>query len=165
MRYARIYPWRRTRRSRAPSNGPDAFFVAQFSAGYTTNMFGFDLRQGQATYGHFTQIRTTSAASATALSSAATPEKTCRIVSGFRSAPVGGTRCRNTSTRRDATKRRGSDGLAFLDRLEDLVVGYREHTVMKAAQNLIAAALVCALVCTTAQAQQPSAAPISRASA
>src|SRR6266481_7800818 len=47
MRYARIYPWRRTRRSRAPSNGPDAFFVAQFSAGYTTNMFVFDLRQGQ----------------------------------------------------------------------------------------------------------------------
>src|SRR5437870_3936930 len=46
-RYARIYPWRRTRRSRAPSNGPDAFFVAQFSAGYITNMFGFDLRQGQ----------------------------------------------------------------------------------------------------------------------
>src|SRR5712671_4913620 len=48
MRYARIYPWRRTRRFRAPSNGPEAFFVAQFSAGYTTNMFGFDLRQGQA---------------------------------------------------------------------------------------------------------------------
>src|SRR5258707_9422884 len=48
MSYARIYPWRRTRRSRAPSNGPDAFFVAQFSAGYTINMFGFDLRQGQA---------------------------------------------------------------------------------------------------------------------
>src|SRR6267142_2161497 len=47
MRYARIYPWRRTRRSRAPSNGPEAFFVAQFSAGYTTNMFGFDLPQGQ----------------------------------------------------------------------------------------------------------------------
>src|SRR5258708_9123358 len=43
----RIYPWRRTRRFRAPSNGPEAFFVAQFSAGYTTNMFGFDLRQGQ----------------------------------------------------------------------------------------------------------------------
>jgi hypothetical protein len=37
MRYARIYPWRRTRRSRAPSNRPEAFFVAQFSAGYTTN--------------------------------------------------------------------------------------------------------------------------------
>src|SRR5712671_6906940 len=47
MRFARIYPWRRTRRSRAPSNGPDAFFVAQFSAGYTTNMFGFNLRQGR----------------------------------------------------------------------------------------------------------------------
>src|SRR4029450_2573389 len=47
MRYARIYPWRRTRRSRAPSNGPDVYVVAQFSAGYTTNMFGFDLRQGQ----------------------------------------------------------------------------------------------------------------------
>src|SRR6266576_4095342 len=47
MRYARIYPWRRTRRFRAPSNRPEAFFVAQFSAGYTTNMFGFDLRQGQ----------------------------------------------------------------------------------------------------------------------
>src|SRR5207249_11639934 len=50
MRYARTYPWRRTRRFRAPSNGPDAFFVAQFSAGYTTNMFGFDLRQGQPDY-------------------------------------------------------------------------------------------------------------------
>src|SRR5882762_4882532 len=47
MRYARIYPWRRTRRSRAASNGPDAFLVAPFSAGYTTDMFGFDLRQGQ----------------------------------------------------------------------------------------------------------------------
>src|SRR6266850_4977235 len=47
MRHARIYPWRRTRRFRAPSNGPEAFFVAQFSADYTTNMFGFDLRQGQ----------------------------------------------------------------------------------------------------------------------
>src|SRR5712664_2895053 len=46
MRYARIYPWRRTRRSHAPPNGPEAFFVAQFSAGSTTNMFGFDLRQG-----------------------------------------------------------------------------------------------------------------------
>ena len=44
----RIYPWRRIRRSRAPSSGPGTFFVAQFSAGYTTNMSGFDLRQGQA---------------------------------------------------------------------------------------------------------------------
>src|SRR6266478_4967688 len=52
MRYARIYPWRRTRRFRAPSNGPEAFFVAQFSAGYTTNMFGFDLRQGQECLDH-----------------------------------------------------------------------------------------------------------------
>jgi transposase InsO family protein len=48
MRYARIYPWRRTRRSRALWNGPDAFFVAQFLEGSTTNMSGFDLRQGQA---------------------------------------------------------------------------------------------------------------------
>src|SRR3984957_10053868 len=47
MRYARIYPWRRTRRSRALWNGPDAFFVAQFLEG-STNMSGFDLRQGQA---------------------------------------------------------------------------------------------------------------------
>src|SRR2546430_1653784 len=47
MRYARISPWRRTRRSRAPSNRPDPFFVAQFSVGYITNMFGSDLRQGQ----------------------------------------------------------------------------------------------------------------------
>src|SRR5260370_34698685 len=51
MRYASIYPWRGTRGARAPSNGLDAFFVAQFSAGYTTNMFGFDLRQGQAEAG------------------------------------------------------------------------------------------------------------------
>jgi transposase InsO family protein len=46
MRYARIYPWRRTRRSRALWNGPDAFFVALFLEGSTTNMSGFDLRQG-----------------------------------------------------------------------------------------------------------------------
>jgi hypothetical protein len=55
------------------------------------------------------------------------------------------------------------DGLAFLDRLENLVVVHREYKVMKAAQNLIAAALVCVLVCATAQAQQPSAAPTSPA--
>src|SRR6202140_2481150 len=42
---ARIYPWRRMRRSRAPSSGLDKFFAAQFSAGYITNMFEFDLRQ------------------------------------------------------------------------------------------------------------------------
>src|SRR6202035_3859786 len=35
---ARIYPWRRMRRSRAPSNGLGRFFAAQFSAGCTTNM-------------------------------------------------------------------------------------------------------------------------------
>src|SRR6202043_2430076 len=42
---ARIYPWRRMRRSRAPSNGLGRFFAAQFSAGCTTNMSGFDCRQ------------------------------------------------------------------------------------------------------------------------
>jgi hypothetical protein len=35
------------RRSRAPSNWPGPFFAAQSWAGYTTNMFGFDLRQAQ----------------------------------------------------------------------------------------------------------------------
>jgi hypothetical protein len=30
------------RRSRVPSNGPGRFFAAQFSAGCTTNMSGFD---------------------------------------------------------------------------------------------------------------------------
>jgi hypothetical protein len=35
------------RRSRAPSSGLDKFFAAQFSAGYITNMSGFDLRQAQ----------------------------------------------------------------------------------------------------------------------
>jgi hypothetical protein len=35
------------RRSPAPSNSPGTFFAAQFSAGYTTNMSGFDLRQAQ----------------------------------------------------------------------------------------------------------------------
>jgi putative copper export protein len=33
------------RRSPAPSNSPGTFFAAQFSAGYTTNISGFDLRQ------------------------------------------------------------------------------------------------------------------------
>src|SRR5258707_9082311 len=44
-RSVRIYPWRRIRRSRAPSSGPGTFFAAQFSAGCTTNISGFDLRQ------------------------------------------------------------------------------------------------------------------------
>ena len=35
------------RRFLAPSSGLDKFFAAQFSAGYITNMFGFDLRQAQ----------------------------------------------------------------------------------------------------------------------
>jgi putative tryptophan/tyrosine transport system substrate-binding protein len=48
-RSVRIYPWRRIRRSRAPSSGPGTFFAAQFSAGYTTNISGFDLRQAQPT--------------------------------------------------------------------------------------------------------------------
>jgi hypothetical protein len=33
------------RRFLAPSSGLDKFFAAQFSAGYITNMSGFDLRQ------------------------------------------------------------------------------------------------------------------------
>src|SRR4029077_14383034 len=45
MARARIYPWRRMRRSRAPSKGLGRFFAAQFSAGCTTNMSGFDFRQ------------------------------------------------------------------------------------------------------------------------
>jgi hypothetical protein len=39
------------RRFRAPSSGLDKFFAAQFSAGYITNMSGFDLRQGQLQFG------------------------------------------------------------------------------------------------------------------
>jgi hypothetical protein len=44
---ARIYPWRKMRRFLAPSSGLDKSFAAQFSAGYITNMSGFDLRQAQ----------------------------------------------------------------------------------------------------------------------
>src|SRR5258707_4570888 len=47
MRSVRIYPWRRIRQSRAPSSGPGTFFAAKFSAGCTTNISGFDLRQAQ----------------------------------------------------------------------------------------------------------------------
>jgi hypothetical protein len=39
------------RRFRAPSSGLDKFFAAQFSAGYITNMSGFDLRQAQGSQG------------------------------------------------------------------------------------------------------------------
>src|ERR1700676_1041450 len=49
MARARISPWRRMRRSRAPSNGLGRFFAAQFSAGCTTNMSGFDCRQAHLT--------------------------------------------------------------------------------------------------------------------
>jgi hypothetical protein len=35
MRYARIYPWRRTRRFRAPSNGPEGFSLSPSSRGAT----------------------------------------------------------------------------------------------------------------------------------
>src|ERR1700693_1300199 len=38
---ARIYPWRKMRRSRAPSIAPGRFFVAQSWADCITNMAGF----------------------------------------------------------------------------------------------------------------------------
>src|SRR5271154_94493 len=44
---ARIYPWRKMRRSRAPSIAPGTFFVAQSWADCITNMAGFNLRQAQ----------------------------------------------------------------------------------------------------------------------
>jgi hypothetical protein len=47
MGYAPIFPWRRIHRSRAPSSGLGTFVAARSSADCTTNMSGFDLRQGQ----------------------------------------------------------------------------------------------------------------------
>src|SRR4030088_1636884 len=47
MRPARIYPWRKMHRSRAPSIAPGTFVVAQSWADCITNMPGFDLRQAQ----------------------------------------------------------------------------------------------------------------------
>src|ERR1700722_16103358 len=47
MEPARIYPWRKMRRSRAPSIAPDTFFVAQSWADCITNMAGFNFRQPQ----------------------------------------------------------------------------------------------------------------------
>src|ERR1700722_128776 len=44
---ARIYPWRKMRRSRAPSIAPGTSFVAQSWADCITNMAGFNLRQPQ----------------------------------------------------------------------------------------------------------------------
>src|SRR5271163_3155548 len=44
---ARIYRWRKMRRSRAPSIAPGAFFVVQPWADCITNMPRFNLRQAQ----------------------------------------------------------------------------------------------------------------------
>jgi lauroyl/myristoyl acyltransferase len=44
---ARIYPWRKMHRSRAPSIAPGTFVVAQPWADCITNMPGFNLRQAQ----------------------------------------------------------------------------------------------------------------------
>src|ERR1039458_1348957 len=44
---ARIYPWRKMHRSRAPSIAPGTFFVAQPWADCITNMPGVNLRQAQ----------------------------------------------------------------------------------------------------------------------
>src|SRR5689334_4192781 len=57
MRPARIYPWRKMHRSRAPSIALGTFFVAQFSADCTTNMSGFDCRQAQPTNRDAARIR------------------------------------------------------------------------------------------------------------
>src|ERR1700759_989129 len=48
MGSARIYPWRKMHRSRAPSIAPGTFFVVQSWADCITNMAGFNLRQAQA---------------------------------------------------------------------------------------------------------------------
>src|SRR5712664_4754594 len=47
---ARIYPWRKMHRSRAPSIAPGTFFVAQSWADSITDMPGFNLRQAQLSY-------------------------------------------------------------------------------------------------------------------
>src|ERR1700692_4453421 len=44
---ARIYPWRKMHRSRAPSIAPGTFFVTQPWADCITNIAGFNLRQAQ----------------------------------------------------------------------------------------------------------------------
>src|ERR1700730_10254822 len=44
---ARIYHWRKTHRSRAPSIAPGTFFAAQSWADCITNMPRFNLRQAQ----------------------------------------------------------------------------------------------------------------------
>src|SRR6266404_3534241 len=45
---ARIYPWRKMHRSRAPSIAPGIFFVAQSWADCITNMPGFNFTTGTA---------------------------------------------------------------------------------------------------------------------
>src|SRR5258708_3682292 len=50
MAPARICPWRKMRRSRAPSIAPGSFFVAQSWADCITNMAGFNLRQAQPSF-------------------------------------------------------------------------------------------------------------------
>jgi hypothetical protein len=47
---ARIYPWRKMHRSRAPSIAPDTFFVAQSWADSIIDMPGFNLRQAQGSF-------------------------------------------------------------------------------------------------------------------
>src|SRR5258708_24611314 len=46
---ARIYPWRKMHRPRAPSIAPGTYFVAQPWADCITNMLAFNLRQAQRT--------------------------------------------------------------------------------------------------------------------
>src|SRR5476649_1806938 len=54
---ARIYPWRKMHRSRAPSIAPGTFFVAQPWADCITNMPGFNLRQAHRIL-QFSHVRT-----------------------------------------------------------------------------------------------------------
>ena len=72
-RSVRIYPWSRIRRSRAPSSGPGTFFAAQFSAGCTTNISGFDLRQAQPSASARSPTRRSYARSRRCRSCSATP--------------------------------------------------------------------------------------------
>ena len=60
---ARIYPWRKMRRSRAPSIAPGKFFVAQSWADCITNMAGFNLRQAQGGALRHLAVRAAAAAS------------------------------------------------------------------------------------------------------
>jgi hypothetical protein len=57
-------------RFRVPSIAPGTFFAAQFSAGYTTNMSGFDLRQAHQFQGIRPALSTNSLARSSAPSNA-----------------------------------------------------------------------------------------------